>query len=538
MNIRLFKCTALATVIGFFAVACEDETMQPSFPEVGPLVVVKTEETITFVPNMDWEISVPNETISFFWIIDEEKGNVNKIKGKAGSQKVTVRIGITDEPDFNKDIRCNVTMKMGDQERVIAEYTLLKSVREFKAYPGEVDERGFIVFREEGGLEYRKESSDNIEIAYHRTYGFALPVRLSSGVNYDMIDSPDWMDVELYSKSPVGLGARGDCEVLFRVKEGVELPVDEPLTGAVVFSVRKNREDILKTLNVSFKPLTGFVSWESDTEIFFDGDGVYGGGITEGQNYYAAEVYSSEGVIFFAAAEFTREGMQGTFWTGTDVDWVTISDSWDNSGAAFQRREVTIRMTPNTGAERSADIYAIPASLAKSIAPNRIFDTATDPLNDQYNDVKESIKPYKVATLIQDIGGALISLVSPAEGATLSQVPAEWFDPDNAAWVSKYEIAIRDFSIEKLYEIKTSVKEFDIVLAKTPGVIKTRRYIPGVTSESDTFKEDDGTFNVTNADGTIKVVINSDKAVEGGIAFQTSDLLPIAALWIEYTPAE
>ena len=537
---KILKSILTVMMTSIIIVSCEDDTISPLFPEKTEVSsVLKEAETITFEANMDWEISLPVETISYFWIDDPEKGRVQKVSGKAG--KHTVTIGVTDEPDFENDIYCPVTMTMGGEKRLVAEYTLLKSVKSMEVYPCKVDALGYYRFLDAGGADYEESSSDVVRIAYHNTTGFSIPVRFDAGVNYEIKSQPEWLEVTLNTNSDVAVGRRGNCQALLKVKEGYELPENQPLEGQMCFNIRRS-EEVLKNITVRFEPVTDFLSWEGASEIMFGGDGTYAG-IDETQTSYKGIMYSSKDVVLFAAAQFRKPQVGGTFWTGSDVDWVKITDSpWDSAGDVLQRHEVTIEMEMNAGEERTADIYALPANVAKSLAGGFTFDPAYHPLNDTWDDVKDEVKPYKIATLIQEFGGDKIVLLSPQAGATLHEVDKAKYTADSGEMEMRYA-ALTNWSISELnkglYHLVTSSNEFSINVAGSVDIIDAIRYIPGDTpDEEGSFEVDDKIYTVSKEEGRINVTINSDKAVEGALIFKDEQIIPIVALWIEYTPSE
>lgn len=554
MNTRIFKSALVAIAACMVCASCEDE-MKPSFPN--PVIiesVTDVQEIITFSANMDWELSVPAGLYSYFWIDDSERGKVSKVKGGPGMH--TVRIGITDEPDFDNDIRCEVTLSMGGQKSVIAEYTLRKATRDFDVYPASVDVRGFFGFLADGGIAYETEKTDAVSIAYHKNYGFSIPVKFDAGVHYD-VTWPDWLEPSLLSD--VAVGRRGVCSLMLKVTEGTAIPSETALEGDIIVKVR-NSDEVLKTIPVTFEPVRDFVSWEGDNEILFDGKGNF----SDTSREYKATLYSTEGVVVFAAARFKVAGAQGEIWIGEDVPWVTIDNSsWNSDGEFLQHYEISISMDANVDSERTADIYAVPASVAKTVSDNAsVFVPATHALNSSWTDVKEEIKPYKVATLIQEFGGDLITLVLPTEGATLSEVESKYFntnisslpgagedngegsenvEPEDET-IPKYRY-LSNFSVEDLYLLNTTSKSF------TVGAVGAERALAYefISAESvDAYKfiadEKQEVLAVEFSGADVKVTIKPARAFEGFIVFQSESpyggFVTVSALWIEYIPAK
>ena len=202
---------AAAFVLGLAAMAAcspdEDGLEPPVFPEevITNEDVNTTSETIEFTANLAWELSVPQSTIGFFWIEDEDGNKLNKISGEAGTHTVT--IGISEERDPEKDITCDVTLTMGDESKVIATYTLLKADRTFSAYPCKVS-GGQLVFKEEGGFDYESQAATSATFVYHDVYGYVMPFTFESTFAYD-IKTPEWLLLE----NGENLGEKGTATV-------------------------------------------------------------------------------------------------------------------------------------------------------------------------------------------------------------------------------------------------------------------------------------------------------------------------------------
>ena len=107
----IFKYLALAAVAFSFA-ACEEELggqnggdLEPAFPELIENYAVEPGSTqeIVFTPNMDWKISIPSEMRQWFWIV-EGSFKVTELTGSASEQPVKVLIGVTENPEFDKNL--------------------------------------------------------------------------------------------------------------------------------------------------------------------------------------------------------------------------------------------------------------------------------------------------------------------------------------------------------------------------------------------------------------------------------------------------
>ena len=115
----------LATLM---AVSCQEKdnpTDAPTFPQLIENYDVQAGETltVTFTPNYDWTISIPTELRQWFWIIDGSF-TVSELSGKASSQPVEVKIGVSTTQEFDKNFACDVTLTMAGKSEVIAKFML------------------------------------------------------------------------------------------------------------------------------------------------------------------------------------------------------------------------------------------------------------------------------------------------------------------------------------------------------------------------------------------------------------------------------
>ena len=68
MTVVLFAASVFCTV------SCDDpqpiEPVTPAFPELVENLAVQAGDTLalTFTPNLDWELTVPKDTMDFFWL--------------------------------------------------------------------------------------------------------------------------------------------------------------------------------------------------------------------------------------------------------------------------------------------------------------------------------------------------------------------------------------------------------------------------------------------------------------------------------------
>lgn len=156
-----------------------------TFPEVVKNFEVKPGETLTikFTPAKDWSVSVPSENLQWFWIADGSF-KVDKLSGKASEKEVTVTIGVSETEEFDTNRSCDVTLAIGDESKVIAQY-----MRPAK-------ERTLAVYMPEGTEEVEAVTVDwSAEEA-----GFRATLRVES--NYEWtVAYPEWLTVNVPEKT-------------------------------------------------------------------------------------------------------------------------------------------------------------------------------------------------------------------------------------------------------------------------------------------------------------------------------------------------
>lgn len=156
-----------------------------TFPDLVENFEVKPGETLslTFTPAKDWSVSVPSENIQWFWIADGSF-KVDKLSGKASEEAVTVKIGVSETEEFDTNRSCDVTLTIGDESKVIAQYMRPAKERTIAVYTAEGTEEVETV-----NIEWSAENAD-----------FRTLLRVES--NYEWtVSYPDWLKVNVPEKT-------------------------------------------------------------------------------------------------------------------------------------------------------------------------------------------------------------------------------------------------------------------------------------------------------------------------------------------------
>ena len=204
-KIYLLTKACLFTAAMFMVSACteDDAVVTPIFPEGETVETVApgTEYTLTFSANMNWELESSKPWCKF-------SNGFQSIKGEAGeniSQKVTVT---TDGMTLEDEI-AEITLIMGEEEKVIAKYTREGLV------PTVTDANGN-VYGEENSLVFKYENDKvEAEVTFIANYSW----RLADS------DLPEWIKIK--ETSEIGGNAGDKVLVLFSVPEEYWLTAQE-----------------------------------------------------------------------------------------------------------------------------------------------------------------------------------------------------------------------------------------------------------------------------------------------------------------------
>ena len=237
-----------------------------TFPEVVKNFEVKPGETLTikFTPAKDWSVSVPSENLQWFWIADGSF-KFDKLSGKASEKEVTVMIGVSETEEFDTNRSCDVTLTIGDESKVIAQY-----MRPAK-------ERTLAVYMPEGTEEVEAVTVDwSAEEA-----GFRATLRVES--NYEWtVTYPEWLTVNVPEKT-VG--------VVDLVMTGESL---EEVSGKLQF---KAGDAVIKEITVSLPSCKGMDIHMAQIE---DGEFKY----ADGGEYLWTENAVEEVVLAWRGSDF------------------------------------------------------------------------------------------------------------------------------------------------------------------------------------------------------------------------------------------
>ena len=343
---------ALVMGCAIFAVSCDDKTPEqpkPVFPELIEKTVMPGETvTINVDANLDWEISVPENTFQWFWIQDGSF-QIYRLTGKAG--QAVIEIGVSDQEEFDQNRTCEVTMKMGGESKVIARIMRPSKEKTLELYAAVVTD-GEVQFTEEGEYAYGTSEAESIDLIWTGS-DFRLPIKVKSNYPWT-IKTPEWARLDVPSNA---------AEINELVVYGV--PSLYPLEAASDKLQFMAGDELIKEYTLNIPGCEDIFSYSvgmslSEIEFNFAGNVKTVAGFVEGP--VTASIKGTSKATVFAAevvdGAYDLENPVFPTWLHVDVAEYDQTEGAD----VLQERSVTISADLNEGDDRSAVIVFMPAT--------------------------------------------------------------------------------------------------------------------------------------------------------------------------------
>ena len=381
---KTFSIVALS--LAAFAVSCTEKepevTVEPNFPEkvvkndIVPGEMIK----LSFVANLDWEISIPEESFKWFKIQDG-KFQVMSHKGSASNLRQSVTIWTTGESSFSLR-SCKVNMKMGGKTQVVAEYMLQAKERILEVYPVNISEEGFVQEGEDYVYSDSQMTEDQtIELVWNsieRKYHY--PILVKSNFNWE-VQWPEWARADI----PADASRVGDLSLdVYGIDK--YLPLDESQEGKISFK----SGDFVKEINVKIPSSKDIFEYNlcGYTTLNYD----HASYLHASSGSYSKEPV--EGYIYGPRASRTvvLDMVDGKYAAQSGSAWVKLTEGkWDDAegAAVLQERKISIEVSRHVGGEdRSALIVVLPAT-----APKHVSDLLTADMTQ----IKEEYSSYAIS---------------------------------------------------------------------------------------------------------------------------------------------
>lgn len=202
-NISILKrfCLLAALMCTMAACSDEEEAVAPSFPEqeIVEAVTPGTAHTLSFTANMNWKV-----TSSALWC--KFSNGLTSISGEAG--EISLPLTITDEALSVNELTVDITLIMGNEEKVIARY--IRTGKELTVM--DVD-----------GNAYNE--NHKLVVSYSNNNTIGETFSLVSNFAWELKDAPEWLAIDLPLKVKANqkfdLPVQLNNSYLTEVQEGV-----------------------------------------------------------------------------------------------------------------------------------------------------------------------------------------------------------------------------------------------------------------------------------------------------------------------------
>lgn len=363
---------ALVMGSALFAASCEkpsEETPVPEFPQLIEKTVAPGESvTIPVQANLDWEISVPENGLQWFWIQDGAF-QLYRLSGKAGEAEVVIGVSATEE--FDNDRVCEVTMTMGGESKVIARLVRPSKEKHLTVYAAVVVD-GEVQFNETGDSLYETEEAESLDMIWTGSE-FRLPIKVESNYNWS-IKTPEWARVDVPSD---GVGEKN--LIVYGVPSAYPL---DAASGKLQFM---SGEKVVKEYTVNIPGCKDIFSYKMDMSI------------TELEFNYQGQIKVATGFIDGPATGYVSgaDGIRVIALSRNESGFSDDAPSWlevnvaeyDRTEGAdvLQQRNLTVSVALNEGDNRHAALLFLPPTL--TVAASDLFDGT---------EIKEEYKQYSV----------------------------------------------------------------------------------------------------------------------------------------------
>lgn len=364
---------ALVMGSALFAASCEkpsEETPVPEFPQLIEKTVAPGESvTIPVQANQDWEISVPENGLQWFWIQDGAF-QLYRLSGKAGEAEVVIGVSATEE--FDNDRVCEVTMKMGGESKVIARLVRPSKEKHLTVYAAVVAD-GEVQFNETGdSYLYETEEAESVDMIWTGTE-FRLPIKVESNYNWS-IKTPEWARVDVPSD---GVGEKN--LIVYGVPSAYPL---DAASGKLQFM---SGDKVVKEYVVNIPGCKDIFSYKMDMSI------------TELEFNYQGQIKVATGFIDGPASGYVSgaDGIRVIALSRNESGFSADAPSWLDVNVAeydrtegadvLQQRNFTVSVALNEGDNRHAALLFLPPTL--TVAASDLFEGT---------EIKEEYKQYSV----------------------------------------------------------------------------------------------------------------------------------------------
>ena len=387
----------------------------PVFPDMATLNIPAGETScnVSFTPNMDWTVSIPTDAETSEWFkLSDGVVETSSISGKASTEPVTIQVITTDQDVYDETPSCEVSLTMGGQTQVIAKVTRQNAAREFDIYLSgfqtdegtqeaidfsfEYSETPVAKYTESSAPEVAPEGAPEL-IWFTGKTGYMQVVKAESNFEWHASTS-DWLTVTARPQEGEYFVTADFAQITEQEINGAIGMIDfydrniDPTATDPGNNAHNRYCFVLPNLTKVVRNGSGAAT----AAFSFNAEGyaVDSNGTVSEEKSSTGSLYSAKDVVFYIGEK------KGEWYYGYEAsqhDWVTIADSWDETGSAFQLHDYTVSVKANEGKTREVLVIALPKALAEKIS-----DPNMDLFNTEGTDIKEEYKQYVFATIEQE----------------------------------------------------------------------------------------------------------------------------------------
>lgn len=401
------------------AVACtpdtEDKLPTPNFPAtINEAVTAGEVYTLTIEPNQAWTVSIPEES-TYFTILDNEN-EVYSISGEKGSFEIQIKVA--EFSDFNADQVCEVKMTMGKTEQIIATLTVGKLTRSIEIYEVMLEDNEWL-YGSETQFEYATEQvgANGITLNWGENglTMFTHRVKIVSNFTWKVDGTPEWIQ-------PISNNTENVTELWIK-GNGAYYPAEASTATLSFLDANDESAGVVAALKVAIASLDSVFSYNDFDESYqFNYKGEVYSALSS--SYYEGNAEGSvtsineELVVYTLSFEPAGFAEGAYFPTINDHDWVECEiANWDDKNSnLIQKRDITIGVKANDGADREAMVVIVPKSVATAKfedinEPYEMIEMAEGGMGSSGKLVAEYEK-YLVTTVKQSANPGPISLTN------------------------------------------------------------------------------------------------------------------------------
>lgn len=387
----------------------------PVFPDMATLNIPAGETScnVSFTPNMDWTVSIPTDAETSEWFkLSDGVVETSSISGKASTEPVTIQVITTNQDVYDETPSCEVSLTMGGQTQVIAKVTRQNAAREFDIYLSgfqtdegtqeaidfsfEYSETPVAKYTESSAPEVAPEGAPEL-IWFTGKTGYMQVVKAESNFEWHASTS-DWLTVTARPQEGEYFVTADFAQITEQEINGAIGMIDfydrniDPTATDPGNNAHNRYCFVLPNLTKVVRNGSGAAT----AAFSFNAEGyaVDSNGTVSEEKSSTGSLYSAKDVVFYIGEK------KGEWYYGYEAsqhDWVTIADSWDETGSAFQLHDYTVSVKANEGETREVLVIALPKALAEKIS-----DPNMDLFNTEGTDIKEEYKQYVFATIEQE----------------------------------------------------------------------------------------------------------------------------------------